>query len=174
MDAHNRFERRSLRDVLVDQSVLTKELADELITSARESNEPFGVVVVDAGHITAWDLAKMVAIHYNMPCMPLAGFVFDEELSAGLPAATLYQYQVLPVGRFGQVRTFAVVEPPSRECISALSDACGNKLFFYVGEAQEIRRVLQENVKVVDTSADGSWTSIFDEADQNVIGGNGQ
>ena len=174
MDAHNRFERRSLRDVLVDQSILTEELADELITSARESNEPFGSVVVDAGHITAWDLAKMVATHYNMPCMPLAGFVYEDELGEGIAAATLYQYQVLPVGRFGQVRTFAVVEPPSRECINTLSDVCGNRLFFYVSDAHEIRRVLQENVKVVDTSADGSWTSIFDEADQNVLGGNGQ
>ena len=173
MDAHNRFERRSLRDILVDQAVLSEELADELITSARESSESFGAVVVDAGHITAWDLAKLVATNYNLPCMPLGGFQFDEELGEDIPAATLYQYQVVPVGRFGQVRTFAVVEPPSRDCIKALSETCGNRLFFYVGEAHEIRRVLQENIKVVDTAADGSWTNIFDEADQNVLEGNG-
>lgn len=173
MNAHNRFERRSLRDVLVDQGVLTEELADELITSARESSESFGSVLVDSGHITAWDLAKLVAMHFNMPCIPLAGFHYDADSCDDIPASTLYQYQVVPVGRFGQVRTFAMVEPPSRACIAALSDVCGNRLFFYVSEAHEIQRVLQENVKVVDTTADESWTNIFDTADQNVLEGNG-
>ena len=80
MDAHDRFERRSLRDVLVAQGVLAEEVADELMTSARETNEPFGAVVLDAGHLTAWDLAKTVAAHYNLPCIPLTGFTFDKSL----------------------------------------------------------------------------------------------
>ena len=125
MDAHNRFERRSLRDVLIAQGILTEEVADELMTSARENNEPFGSVVVEAGHVTAWDLAKTVATHYNMPCLPLAGFVYDKDLARDVAAAVLYQYQVLPVGRFGKVRSFVVVEPPTRDCIAALSKSNG-------------------------------------------------
>ena len=52
MDPHNRLFRRSLRDVLVDQGVLTQEQADELVESAYENSEPFGLVVVDAGYHT--------------------------------------------------------------------------------------------------------------------------
>jgi hypothetical protein len=169
MDAHDRFERRSLRDVLIAQSVLSSELADELISSARETHEPFGAVVVDAGHLTAWDLAKTVATHYQLPYIPLGGFQYDRELDEGLPPSTLYQYQVVPVGRFGSVRSFAVIEPPSRDCINALKDVCGNNLFFFVGEVPDVQRILRENVKVVDTKADTSWQSIFDTGDQNVL-----
>jgi len=169
MDPHNRFERRTLRDVLVAQGVLTEELADELMTSAREDNEPFGAVVIDAGHMTPWDLAKTVSAHYNLPCLPLADFTFDPELAEGIPPATLYQYQVVPVGRFGKVRSFAVIEPPPRECLAALTEACGPRLFFFAAEAHEVRRVLQENVKVMDAHADDAWQSIFDAADQNVL-----
>ena len=169
MDAHDRFERRSLRDVLIAQDVLSSELADELISSARETHEPFGAVVVDAGHMTAWDLAKTVATHYQMAYIPLAGFQYDKELGEGLPPATLYQYQVVPIGRFGVVRSFAVIEPPSRDCINALKDVCGNNLFFFVGEVPEVQRILRDNVKVVDTAADTSWQSIFDDGDKSVL-----
>ncbi len=170
MDSPNRFERRSLRDVLVAQGFLTDELADELVNSAREENEPFGAVVVEAGHLTAWDLAKIVTLHYNMPCLPLHEFTYDAVLADGLPAATLYQYQVLPVGRFGKARSFAVVEPPSRTLLDALTESCGSHLFFFVAEAPEIRRLLSEHVKVVDPSADASWQDVFDAAEENLVG----
>ena len=173
MDVHNRFERRSLRDVLIAQGVLTAELADELISSAREENEPFGAVVVEAGHMTAWDLAKAIITHYQMPFLPLQGFHYDEELAEGLPTATLYQYNCLPVGRFGKVRSFAVGEPPSRDCIAELQEACGNNLFFFVSEVHEVQRLLGDNVKVVDTKADSSWQSVFDAGNQSVLSDEG-
>ena len=169
MDVHNRFERRSLRDVLIAQGALTSELADELVSSAREENEPFGAVVVDAGHMTAWDLAKAIITHYQMPYLPLQGFQYDDELAEGLPTATLYQYNVLPVGHFGKVRSFAVIEPPSRDCINELQDACGNNLFFFVSEVSELQRLLNENVKVVDSKGDTSWTAVFDAGHQSVL-----
>jgi MshEN domain len=171
MDPHHRFHRRSLRDVLIAQGVLTSEVADELVTAARESHEPFGAVVVEAGRISSWDLAKVVAAHYQMPVLPLAGFQWDRDLMDGVSPATLYQYQVVPVGRFGTVWSFAVVEPPSRDCLDALREECGNSLFFFVSEAPEVQRLLRENVKVVDVSTDQSWKSIFDTADQNVLEG---
>ena len=169
MDAHDRFERRSLRDVLLAQGVLSSELADELMSSARDTHEPFGAVVVDAGHLTAWDLAKVVATHYQLPYIPLSGFEYDRDLAEGLPPATLYQYLILPIGRFGRVRSFAVIEPPCRDCINALRDACQTDLFFFVAEAPEVQRLLRENVKVVDTKADTSWQNIFEAGNRNVL-----
>ena len=169
MDVHNRFERRSLRDVLIAQGALSAELADELVSSAREDNESFGAVVVDAGHMTAWDLAKTVITHYQLPFLPLQGFHFDAELAAGLPTATLYQHNVLPVGRFGKAWSFAVIEPPSRDCINDLQEACGNNLFFFVSEVQEVQRLLSDNVKVVDTQGDRSWTAVFDAGEESVL-----
>lgn len=169
MDVHNRFERRSLRDVLIAQGALTAELADELVSSAREDNEPFGAVVVDSGHMTAWDLAKAIITHYQMPFLPLQGFQYEEALGEGIPTAALFQYNVLPVGRFGKACSFAVIEPPSRDCINELQDACGNNLFFFVSEVQEVQRLLNENVKVVDSKGDTSWTAVFDAGDQSVL-----
>jgi hypothetical protein len=169
MDVHNRFQRRSLRDVLVSQGILTDEIADELVSSARETNEPLGMVIVEAGYLTSWDLAKCVATHWQMPIIPLAGFQFDKELVEGLSPATLYQFHVVPVGRFGSVRSFAVIEPPSRDCLESLHEACGKSLFFFVAELPEIQRILRDNVKVVDTQSDRSWESVFDVGDQNVL-----
>ncbi len=168
MDPFDRFHRRSLRDVLVTQGVLSQEQADELVEAAYESNEPFGAVLVEAGHLTSWDLAKTVATHYQMPVLPLMEYKFDKGVLEGVPASTLYQYQMVPIGRFGRCWSFAVVEPPTREAIDTLREACGNSLFFFVSEVQEVQQALQEHVKVVDVSSDTSWQSIFDTGDRRV------
>ena len=170
MDPFDRFHRRSLRDVLVAQGVISNEQADELIDSARQTNEPLGSVVLQAGHLTPWDLTKTVATHYQMPVLPLAGFRFDKHLAENLPPSLLHQHQVLPVGRFGRTWSFAVVEPPNRELIEDLRAACGSSLFFFVADANELLRTLREHVKVMDVASDSGWQSIFDVADQNVKG----
>jgi hypothetical protein len=168
MDPFDRFYRRSLRDVLVSQNVLSNEQADELIDAARQSNEPFATVVLEAGHLTSWDLAKTLAVHYQLPVLPLVGYRFDTQLAAGLPASLLYQHRMLPVGRFGKTWSFAVVEPPSRDLIEDLRGVCGSSMFFFAADAQELGRLLRENVKVVDVAADSGWQALFDEADQSV------
>ena len=113
MDPFERFYRRSLRDILVGQGVLTQEQADELVESAYEANEPFGVVLVDAGHLTAYELVKTVATHYQMPVLPLHGYDLDPAILEGLSPAILYQHQLLPVGRFGKTCTSASMCSPS-------------------------------------------------------------
>ena len=168
MDRYDRFYRRSLRDVLVGQGALSAEVADELAESAYESNEPFGYAVVDSGHMTSWDLAKTIAGHYQMPVLPLHGYDFDDSILDGVPAATLYQYQVLPVGRFGRTWSFAVVEPPSRECLAALREAFGVALFFFAAEVDHIKELMSQHVKVVDARSDKGWETLFDAADAEI------
>ena len=168
MDPFERYFRRSLRDVLVSQGVLSQEQADELVESAYESNEPFGAVLDEAGHLTAWDLAKTVATHYQMPVLPLAGYTFDTDLIQTVPAATLYQHQIVPLSRFGKTWSFASIEPPNRECIETLREICGSSLFFFVSEVDDVQAALGEHVKVVDVTTDTSWQSIFDSGEERV------
>jgi hypothetical protein len=168
MDPFDRYYRRSLREVLVTQGVLSNEQADELIDASRETNDPLGMVVVDAGYLTAWDLLKTVATHYQMPVLPLQGFRYDAALSESLPPSLLHQHQILPVGRFGRTWSFAVMEPPTRSVVEDLRATCGDSLFFFVADAHEVARLLRENVKVVDASSDSGWQALFDAADENV------
>jgi hypothetical protein len=168
MDLYERFYRRSLRDVLVGQGVLAPEDADELAESAYEANEPFSYAVVDAGHLSAWELVKTVASHYQMPVLPLQGFDFDDALLEGIPASTLFQYQVLPIGRFGRTWSFAVAEPPSRDCIAALRESFGNALFFFAADTELIKAMVAQHIKVVDAASDRSWQSLFDTADAQI------
>jgi hypothetical protein len=168
MDPFDRFYRRSLREVLVTQGVLSNEQADELIDASRETNDPLGMVVVEAGYLTAWDLLKTVATHYQMPVLPLQGFRYDAALAGELPPSLMHQHQILPVGRFGRTWSFAVMEPPTRGVVEDLRAACGDSLFFFVADAQELSRLLREHIKVMDAATDSGWQALFDVADQNV------
>ena len=168
MDRYERFYRRTLRDVLVGQGVLTPEQADELAESAYEENESFGHAIVDAGHLTSWELARMVASHYQMPVIPLRGFDFDSDMLEGVSSTALYQYQVLPLGRFGKSWSFAVIEPPTRDCVAALRTEFGAAIFFFVAEADLVKEFVAEHLKVVDATADKEWQGLFDAADAKI------
>ncbi len=168
MDRYERFYRRSLRDVLVGRGVVSAEQADELAESAYQANEAFAYAVIDAGHLSPWELAQIVAGHYQLPVLPLVGYDYDDTLLEGMAAATLFQYQVLPVGHFGRSWSFAVAEPPSRECLSALREAFGSALFFFAADAELVKELIGEHVKVVDAASDHGWQSLFDDADERV------
>jgi len=164
----DRFLLRPLDDVLVAEGLLTRERADDLVASAKAAGEPFSTVLIESGVITAWDLAKLVSTKYQMPVHPLAGYRLDKDLLEGIPNSFMHRHRVLPVGRFGRTRTFAVVEPPDRAVIDELQAACGASLHFFVSEEPEISRVLRDSVKVVDTARDTTWQKLFDSAEQEI------
>lgn len=169
MDPYERYYRRSIRDTMVGQGVLSPEQADELAEVAFEGQELFSGIVLDAGLMTEYELVKLVALHYQMPVMPLEGFEVDKDLIASLPASAIFQHRVLPLGRFGSAHSFAVVEPPSRECIAALRESCEGALFFFVGTSGLVQQLISQNVKVVNVASDRAWESIFDAGDERVL-----
>ncbi len=174
MDPFDRYLRRPLDEVLVAQGVTTRERMDELVASARETSELLGVVVLESGALTAWDFAKTIASQYQLPVQPLAGYRFDKELVASVPPEVLHRHQMLPLGVFGRTRTFAIMEPPTRELLAELQGHFGASLFFFVSEGPEIARALREHVKMVDADRDTSWQRLFDSAEEEITKGLGQ
>lgn len=168
MDPYERFHRRALRDVLIAEGVLTAAQADQLTEAAYATNEQFAAVVVEAGHLTAWDLMQKVATTYQIPCMPLEGYRFDPELLTSVPPALLYEFELLPLGRFGTVWTWAAIGPPTRACIETLRAQCGPSHFFFVAETGLLQQILRENVKVLDTALQQDWASVFDDGEKLV------
>jgi hypothetical protein len=171
MDPLDRFLRRPLPEVLVSQGILAKDQVDALVESAKASGDSLGAAVIDAGVLTPWDFARTIAIHYQMPVHPLAGYKFDRDFAVGYPPDLLHRHQIIPLARFGRTRTFAVMEPPTRAMVSDLQQTVGHAtpIFFFVAPGDEIRRVLDDKVKLMDPSGDPGWQSIFDSAEQEVL-----
>ncbi len=168
MDPYDRYTRRSLRDVLVADGVLSSDQADELVESAYEMSESFAAVVVDAGYLTAWELAKRIAATWQMPVMPLDGYRLPTDLLQAVPPTLLYHHQIVPLAQFGQVWTWACASPPTREMIDSLREHCGKSHFFFVADLQQIHRLLSENVQVLDVAADDAWSGVFDAGEEAV------
>ncbi len=173
MDPFDRYLRRTLDEVLVAQGVATRERMDELLASARETNELLGVVVLEAGALSPWDFAKMIATQYQLPVQQLSGYRFDKELVGSVPGEVLHRHQLLPLGIFGRTRTFAIMEPPTRELLDELQGHFGTSLYFFVSEGPEIARALREHVKMVDADKDTSWQRLFDSAEEEISKGLG-
>jgi hypothetical protein len=171
MDPLDRFLRRPLNEVLVSQGVLSQDQVETLAESARASGEPLGAVIVESGALTAWDFARTIATHYQMPVHTLVGYKFDKDFATGYPPDLLHRHQLVPLARFGRTRTFAVLEPPTRPMIQELQETVGHAtpVFFFVAPGDEIRKVLDERIKIVDAAADSNWQTIFDSAEQEIL-----
>ena len=171
MEPFDRFLRRPLDEMLVSQSILTREKADSLLESALAAGDPFAKVVLDAGTLTSWDLTRLIAIHYQIPVQPLAGYKFEKELFAGIAPEALHRHQIVPLAIFGKTRTFGILEPPTRDMLDELQASCGSSLFFFASEGPEIARVLRDHAPVVDVATDRGWHKLFDSADEQVAKG---
>ena len=171
MDPFDRFLRRPLDEVLVAQSLLPRERADSLLESAVEAQEPFAKAVLDAGALTSWDLARLVATHYQIPVVSITGYKFEKSLFEGLRPEMLHRHQVVPLAIFGRTRTFAVIEPPTKLLLDELTATFGGSLFFFSAEAPEVSRALREFVQIVDVSSDQNWHKLFDSAEAEVSKG---
>jgi hypothetical protein len=171
VDPLDRFLRRPLSEVLVSQGVLAKEQVEQLTESAKAAGDSLGAAIIDSGALTAWDFARTVSTHYQMPVHPLVGYKLDKDFANGYPPDLLHRYQLVPLARFGHARTFAVLEPPNRALINDLQATLGHAtpLFFFVAPGDEIRRVLEEKVKIVDVAADSGWQNLFDSAEQEIL-----
>ncbi len=174
MDPSDRFLRRSLDEVLVAQGVLTRERADEMAKSATTGGVPFATVVLEGGALTAWDLARLVAVHYQMPVHPLQGYRFDKAAFEGMSPEMLHRHQILPLAVLGKTRTFAVVEPPDRALLDELTKACGPSVFFFVSEAPAVAKALDENAKLAPPAQDQGWQKLFESAEEEVMKGLGK
>lgn len=171
MDPFDRFLRRSLDDVLVTQGILTRERADEMLSSATSGGVPFATVVLESGTVTAWDLARIVAVHYQMPVHPLGNYRFDKDVFKGLSPQLLHRHMAVPLSVLGKTRTFAVLEPPSRALLDELTKTCGPSVFFFVAEGPAITKVLDEHAKLPSVHEDQGWQKLFESAEQEVLKG---
>jgi len=171
MDPLDRFLRRPLHEVLVSQGVLSQDQVEKLTEAARAAGDTLGAQIVDSGALTAWDFARTIATHYQMPVHSLAGYKFDKDFANGYPPDLLHRHQMVPLARFGRARTFAVIEPPTRAMINELQETVGpaTPVYFFVAPGDEIRRVLDERIKIVDAATDVAWQTIFDSAEQEIL-----
>lgn len=178
-----------LAEILTERDVVSSEIITDALYSQDKNGEPFVQVLVGGGHITEWDLAKIVTENFNLPFLMAGNYSISEDAKNRFPKETLFKYTMVPLDAFGDIVTVAMPVMLSFEDISRIQKDHNCDLFPYVGLITENKKVLgdmhsdygdwvKEDQKRREEAAlkrksqpkkeAGDWMSIFDAGEEAI------
>lgn len=178
-----------LAEILTERDVVSSEVITDALYSQDKNGEPFVQVLVSAGHITEWDLAKIVTENFNLPFLMAGNYSISDEAKNRFPKETLFKYTMVPLDTFGDIVTVAMPVMLSFEDISKIQKEHNCDLFPYVGLITENKKVLGDiykdypewvkadqarreaeavKRKAAPKKEAGDWMSIFDAGDEAI------
>ena len=178
-----------LAEILTERDVVSSEVITDALYSQDKNGEPFVQVLVNGGHITEWDLAKIVTENFNLPFLMAGNYTISDDAKARLPKETLFKYTIVPLDCFGDIVTVAMPVMLSFADIAKIQKEHNCDLFPYVGLISENKKVLTDlhkdypewveaetkrreeeakKRKAAPKKENSDWMSIFDQADESV------
>ncbi|MEM7204232.1 MAG: hypothetical protein AAF628_28495 [Planctomycetota bacterium] len=175
-----------LAEVLSQKNVVPTDAITDALYTQDHFGEPFVEVLVSMGHITEWDLARVVVDHFQLPFITASNCDISGEVLERLPQDALFENLLVPLDTFGDGMTVAMPILTPFEVIDGLQRTHDCDLFPYVGLISENKRVLQEMFKgYVDwqkrrdeqleqrrqtkpKKSSKDWMNIFDTGDEAV------
>lgn len=177
-----------LAEVLAQQGTVPSEAITEALYAQDHLGEPFAEVLISGGHVGEWELAKLVAGHFQLPFITAGNYEIDQEAQRRIGMELLFKHTIVPLDVFGDAVTVVMPVLTPYEVLEEIQRQHSCELFPYVGLVSENKKVLeaafpgyQEWVKsdrlqqdAGDKSPSGGetadWMNIFDDADAKVRG----
>ncbi len=178
-----------LAEILSERSIVASEVITDALYAQDRHGDPFVQVLVGGGHITEWDLAKIVTEHFSLPFLMAGNYHISDEAKARLPKEVLFQHTLVPIDMFDDIVCVAMPVLLTFDEIARIQKEHKCDLFPYVGLITENKKVLadlfkdypqwveQEQKRREDESKKrtqttvkkgGDWMSIFDAGDQAI------
>ena len=180
-----------LAEVLTQKGLIEPDAIADALYSHDRYREPFTDILIAAGHITEWDLAKIVVEHFQLPFIMSGSYDVADAVKTKLPTETLFYNLLVPLDVFDTTMLVAMPILVPFEVLQTIQRENKIILYPYVALPSENRTVLGEmypdfkdwytksqieiegrrKVKAPKTGENqDDWTQLFDSADAAVRG----
>lgn len=136
-----------LAEILTERAVVPAEAITDALYAQDKHGDPFVQVLVSGGHITEWDLAKIVTENFNLPFLMAGNYQLGETAKGRLPKEVLFKHTIVPLDVFDDVVTVSMPVILTFDEISRIQKEHNCELFPYVGLISENKKVLGEIFK---------------------------
>ncbi|MHC4938205.1 MAG: GspE/PulE/PilB domain-containing protein [Planctomycetota bacterium] len=186
MTHYERLKRKRLSDLIVDEGLAEKDVVISALHEHQQTGQLLSSILLDTEAVDQYDLARVVTEQFQVPFVDLENYSVHKDLIQEFSAEVLHRARVVPLQRFGKFVCFACQEIPSPATYKALRENCEG-IFVFSALAREIVTKLQDNhpwsdprkldpinLKTPvtpdgDMTADSSWESLFDAANESVM-----
>ncbi len=131
-----------LAEILTERAVVASEVLTDALYAQDKHGEPFVQVLVTGGHITEWDLAKIVTENFNLPFLMAGNYQISDEAKKRLPKEVLFKHTMVPLDVFGDILCVAMPVMLTCDEMNKIQKEHGVDLFPYVGLISENKKVL--------------------------------
>ena len=183
-----------LAEVITQKGVISPEVITDALYAQDKYGDSFVQTLVSGGHITEWDLAKLVAENFQLPFLMASNYDITEEATKRLPRKVLFESLLVPLDVFDDVVCVVMPIMTPFETLAKIQREAGCDLFPYVGLLSENTKVLgdlygdfkewfeqdrvkrEQQVTTRNTARPGTsdWMSIFDAGDEAIQQGLGE
>ena len=136
-----------LAESLTERGAVSSEVITDALYTQDKDGEPFVQVLVNGGHITEWDLAKLVAENFNLPFLMAGNYQISEAAQQRFPVETLFKHMIVPLDSFGDIVTVAMPVMLPFDQLAAIQREHNCDLFPYVGLITENKKILGDMFK---------------------------
>lgn len=178
-----------LAEILTERAVVSSEVITDALYSQDKHGEPFVQILVGGGHITEWDLAKLVTEHFSLPFLMAGNYQISDAAKSRLPKEVLFKHTIVPLDVFDDIVCVAMPVMIAYDDIVKIQKDHQCDLYPYVGLITENKKVLsdmhkdypqwveaelkrrEEDAKkkaAPGAKGSGDWMSIFDAGDQAI------
>ncbi len=178
-----------LAEILTERAAVSSEVITDALYAQDKHGEPFVQILVSGGHITEWDLAKLVTEHFSLPFLMAGNYHISDAAKARLPKEVLFKHMIVPLDVFDDIVCVAMPVMLAYDDIAKIQKDHQCDLYPYVGLITENKKVLtdmhkdypqwveaeqkrrEEEAKKRSASGakgGGDWMSIFDAGDQAI------
>lgn len=180
-----------LAEVLSQKGVIPAETITDALYIQDKHGEPFVDNLIGSGHISEWDLARVVVENFQLPFILAGNYDISPEARDKIRKEILFETLIVPLDVFGDVLTVAMPILTPYQMLQQLQKDYKVFIFPYVGLVSENRKVLGDTFedfqewfqrateqkqakaakrakKAEQPESEGDWMNIFDSGDQAV------
>jgi len=179
-----------LAEVLTQKGLVATEAITDALYAQEKQGDSFCQVLVNGGHITEWDLTKVVTETFQLPFLMPSTYDIEDAVKTRIPKLVLFKELIVPLDSYDSVFTVVMPILTPFDTIVRLQREHKIEIYPYVGLFTENRTVLAQlfedfpawikeeelrreraasvagaNQEAADPVA---WTDIFDAGDQAI------
>lgn len=180
-----------LAEVLTQKGVIPAETITDALYVQDKHGEPFVDNLIGSGHISEWDLARVVVENFQLPFILAGNYEISQQARDRLAKEVLFETMMVPLDVFGEVMTVAMPILTPYQTLQQIQKDFGVLIYPYVGLVSENKKVLsdmfedftdwfqksaeekqaqatQRSQQAEAGDGEGDWMNIFDTGDKAV------
>lgn len=133
-----------LAETLTQNGTVSAEVITDALYSQDKHGEPFVQALLSGGHISEWDLAKLVTENFQLPFLMASSYQIPDAAKVRFPKELLFQHRIIPLDVWDKVVCITMPVMTPYDVLAKIQKDFDCDVFPYVGLASENKKVLAE------------------------------